>query len=94
MDTVKIEFEFPKEIFFQLNNTVTEFKSEILNSIAVDFYSKGKLTLKQAADLAGLCKTDFIKVLSFHNCSLFNWDENEINKELDEIDDLVDKLKK
>jgi len=94
MDTVKIELEFSKDVFAQLNDTVNEFKSEILNSIAIDFYPKGKLTLKQAGEIAGLCKTDFIKVLSFHNCSIFNWDENEITEELTGIDNLVEKLKK
>ena len=37
-------------------------KREILIALAVILYKEGKLTLKQAADLAGLSVEDFLRV--------------------------------
>ncbi|MCD4818540.1 MAG: UPF0175 family protein [Candidatus Cloacimonetes bacterium] len=89
MKSVKVEFNIPQDIILQLNESIAEFKCEILNSIAIEFYNKGKLTLGKAAELANLCKKDFIKLLSNNNSSLFNWDEKEIKNEMDSIDSFL-----
>ena len=93
MESVKIEFNIPKDIMSQLNESVNEFKSDIMNNIAIELYNKGKLTLSKSAELANLCKKDFIKLLSKNNSSLFNWDKNEIDEELNSIDNVLSKLK-
>ena len=93
MESVKIEFNIPKDLMFQLNESMNEFKCEVMNNIAIEFYNKGKLTLGKSAELANLCKKDFIKLLSNNNSSLFNWDKKEIEKELNSIDNVLSKLK-
>jgi len=93
MECVKVEFNIPKDVMFQLNDSLKEFKCEIMNNIAIEFYNKGKLTLGKSAELANLCKKDFIKLLSNNNSSLFNWDNEEIEEELNSIDRVLSKLK-
>ena len=93
MESVKVEFNIPKDVMFQLNDSLKEFKSEVMNNIAIEFYNKGKLTLGKSAELANLCKKDFIKLLSDNDSSLFNWDKDEIDKELNSIDNVLSKLK-
>jgi len=39
-------------------------KKDLKIAIAVQLYREGKLTLKQAADLADFCIEDFMKILS------------------------------
>ena len=55
-------------------------------AIAVQLYREGKLTLKQAADLADFCVEDFMKILSEKKVSVINWDEKELDKELENAD--------
>jgi len=48
---------------------------------AVQLYRDGKLTLKQAAELADFCVEDFMKILSEKKVSVISWDEGELNRE-------------
>jgi len=59
---------------------------DVKMAIAVQLYTEGKLTLKQASDLADLCLEDFMKVLSEKKVSIINWDEEELQKELKNAD--------
>jgi predicted HTH domain antitoxin len=54
----------------------------------MELYHSGKLPLGKSSQLAGLCKTDFIKLLSERDYSLFNWEEEEIKSELEMVDKL------
>ena len=57
-------------------------EKDVIIATAVQLYREGKLTLKQASDLADLCLEDFMKVLSEKKVSIINWDEEELRKEL------------
>ncbi len=47
-------------------------EDEVRLLVAVELYREGKLTLKQAAELADLCVEDFIKELSRREVSVVN----------------------
>ena len=49
--------------------------------LAAKLYESGKLSLGQAADLAGLSKVAFTEILSDYNVSLFNYPASEISKD-------------
>jgi len=55
-------------------------------ALAVQLYRDGKLTLKQAAELADFCVEDFMKILSEKKVSVINWDERELEKEMKNAD--------
>ena len=93
MDHIKIEFDIPKDIVIQLNYTIDELKTDIINNIAMELYNKGKISLSKAAQLANICKKDFIKLLSKNNFSLFNWDEDELNEEFFAVKKIEKKIK-
>ncbi len=57
--------------------------------LAVELYREGRLTLKQAADLAGLCVEDFMKELSRRKVSIINLDDEELKEELRVAEDIV-----
>jgi len=60
-------------------------KQEILITLAVILYKEGKLTLKQAADLAGLSVEDFLLELGKRKVSFTNITLEELREELEEI---------
>ncbi|MFW6194881.1 MAG: UPF0175 family protein [Halobacteriota archaeon] len=68
----KVVIEVPEELL----------ERDVKIAIAVQLYGEGKLTLKQASDLADLCLEDFMKVLSERKVSVINWGEEELQKEL------------
>ena len=55
---------------------------------AVELYRVGKVTLKQAAEIAGVCVEDFMKLLSRRKVSILNWTLNELKEELRSLDSL------
>jgi len=61
-------------------------EKDVRIAVAVQLYREGKLTLKQASDLADLCLEDFMKILSDKKVSIINWDEEELQKELKNAD--------
>ncbi|MCE4606778.1 MAG: UPF0175 family protein [Desulfurococcales archaeon] len=59
---------------------VDEYEARLI--LAVELYREGRLTLKHAADLAGLCVEDFMRELSRRKVSIINLGEEEIKEEL------------
>ena len=51
---------------------------EISKFLAAKLYESGKLSLGQAAELAGLSKVAFSEILSDFNVSLFNYPPSDI----------------
>ena len=50
--------------------------------LAAKLYEKGSLTLGQAAELAGYSKRTFMELLGNYDVSVFNYSENELEKDL------------
>lgn len=53
-------------------------KQEASMLLATKLYEQGKLSLGQAAELAGYSKRTFMELLGNYNVSLFNYDEQEL----------------
>ncbi len=54
---------------------------ELTLILASKLYEEGKLSLGQAADLAGVSKRTFMELLGDYGVSLFNYDVEEIEKD-------------
>ncbi|MCE4608224.1 MAG: UPF0175 family protein [Caldisphaeraceae archaeon] len=59
---------------------IDDYEARLL--LAIELYREGRLTLKQAAELAGLCVEDFMRELSRRKISIINLDEEELEEEL------------
>lgn len=53
--------------------------------LASQLYEKSKLSLGQAADIAGLSKRAFMEVLGHYGVSIFNYDGSELQRELKHV---------
>lgn len=58
-------------------------ESETKRFLAAKLYESGKLSLGQAAKLAGLSKVAFSEILADFNVSLFNYDPSEIKRDVE-----------
>ncbi len=59
---------------------IDEYEARLL--LAIELYREGRLTIKQAAELAGLCVEDFMRELSRRKISIINFDKEELEEEL------------
>jgi len=60
--------------------------------MAVQLYAKGKLSLGKSAELANLCKYDFVKLLAQNEVGIFNWDDEEIEREFNNVKKILGEL--
>jgi predicted HTH domain antitoxin len=51
-------------------------------ALAAQLYEMGKLSLGQAAELAGYTKATFIELLAKHNVSLFNYPADDLDSDI------------
>jgi predicted HTH domain antitoxin len=57
-------------------------KMQFAMFVASGFYKQGKLSLGQAAEMAGLSKRAFIELLASYNVSVFNYDVSELKNDV------------
>ena len=72
-----------KTIAFSIPDTVDLDKNEASMLFASKLYEKGKLSLGQAAELAGLSKRVFIELLGKYGVSVFNYPVSDIKKDFE-----------
>lgn len=71
-----------KTITFSIPDTVELDEYEAAMLFASKLYERGKLSLGQAAELAGVSKRAFIELLGKYGVSIFNYPVSDIQKDL------------
>lgn len=72
-----------KTLTIQIPETVDFDDFEALMAIASTLYSKGRLSLGQAADLAGLSKRAFMEALGAYGVSVFNYPSSDLDRDIE-----------
>ncbi|MEY3983954.1 MAG: hypothetical protein RL160_1513 [Bacteroidota bacterium] len=71
-----------KILTIHIPDTVDFDDQEALLAIAAGMYGKGKLTLGQAADLAGMSKQAFMEILGDYGVSVFNFPSSDLDRDI------------
>jgi predicted HTH domain antitoxin len=66
-----VTFELPEEVFSALRCSPEEFVGELRLAAAVHWYTRGLISQEKAANIAGLDRTDFLKVLAREQVEVF-----------------------
>lgn len=66
-----------------LPKTVKLEERELVMILATKLYEQGKLSLGQAAELAGFSKRAFVEILGDYGVSIFNYSPDELEKDLE-----------
>lgn len=69
------------EIKVELPSNLSEDEAKLL--LAVKLYEVGKVSLGQAAKLAGFSKRAFIEVLSRYKVPIYNYSPDDLRQEMD-----------
>ncbi|HEV7381798.1 MAG TPA: UPF0175 family protein [Dyadobacter sp.] len=65
-------------ITLQVPDSLAEYQNDTVRFIASKLYESGKLSLGQAADMAGLSKIAFSEILQDYGVSVLNYPVSEI----------------
>jgi predicted HTH domain antitoxin len=87
----EINIEIDKSILYTLKESKKEFKKELLFNNALVLYRKNKLSLGKAAELAGYSRLDFITKLQDEGEPIFDYDEEILDKMMQNTD-IVSKM--
>lgn len=72
LNTVELKLELPSNLS----------KDEVQTFLAVKLYEAERVSLGQAAKLAGYSKRTFIEILGRHQVPVFNYSPDELREEL------------
>ena len=70
-----------KTVTFNLPDNIELDEHEIEMLVASRLYESGKLSLGQAAEIAGLSKRTFAELLYKYNVSIFNYPVSDLKKD-------------
>jgi len=93
MGKTKLEIDMPSELLFLLRETEEGFKEKVKLWLATKMFEEGKLSLEQAAELAGYSKTAFIEILGKSRVSIFNYPVEELKEDVEDIKEAIDEKK-
>ena len=71
-----------RTLTIQIPGTVDLDDKEARMALASKLYELGKLTLGQAADMAGYSKETFMELLADYGVSFFNYSTDELDEDL------------
>lgn len=70
-----------RDLTIELPENLNLNAQEVKRFLAAKMFEVGKLTLGQAAELAGLSKTAFSEILSDYKVSLINYPSSDISRD-------------
>lgn len=82
MLTRNIDLSITEDIFLALNENQEQFKKDMKVYAAIKFFEAGKLSVGKAAKLGEMKKMEFIKLLSSHRVSVYNYPSDELKDDL------------
>jgi len=71
-----------KTVSLKIPDTVELDDRDIAMIVASSLYEKGKLSLGQAAELAGLSKRTFVELLGKYDVSVFNYPPSDLMRDV------------
>jgi predicted HTH domain antitoxin len=72
----------PDSAFSAVRRSPAEFAREMKLAAAIHWYQRGTLSQERAAELAGLNRRDFIRVLAYESIDVFVLDNDSLAREL------------
>jgi predicted HTH domain antitoxin len=79
----KSKIEYPEDILLALKQKESDFLNNLKMFVAMKYYELRKLSLGKAAELAGIEKKDFIRLLSQNKITIFMLSKEELIRDLE-----------
>ncbi len=79
--TKTVTIEIPIGVFAALKQTTDEFAQSLRMAAAIKWYEEGMVSQGKAAEIAGLCREDFIMALGQFKVSPFQYSAEDVLRE-------------
>ena len=73
----RVALSIPEEILYDTKMSAKETEDFVRKAVAIRYYTTKKISLGYCADIAGMSKTAFIKLLGENGISIFQFDSLE-----------------
>ncbi|RJR27512.1 MAG: UPF0175 family protein [Desulfobacteraceae bacterium] len=97
MGNVQAVIDLPEQLYLSLSAsglTKEKIATESRKLLALKCFRDRTLSLGRSAELSGLSKWDFIEFLSDNNVPVLDYEEDELAREFETSEKLVERLKK
>lgn len=81
MDTITLEVPMPKEMFLTLGLSEGEAVETMKRSFVIEQYKRERISSGKAAELLGMRKLDFIRLLAEQGIPYFDYTDEELEEE-------------
>ena len=81
MDTITLEVPMPKEIFLTLGLSERKAIETMKSAFAIELYKRERISSGRAAELLGMRKLDFIRLLAEEGIPYFDYTDEELEEE-------------
>lgn len=71
MESLKVQLELPRDLLGALDVPETELEPQLRQLIALELFRQNRISSGKAAELLGISKTAFIRLLARHNIPYF-----------------------
>jgi predicted HTH domain antitoxin len=78
----EITVRLPDEAFAALRRSPEEFARAMKLAAAIHWYERGEISQEKAAEIAGLDRTDFLKMLAHEQQNAFVVDLDDLKREI------------
>ena len=79
---LSISFELPESAFSSFKKTPLELGIEMKKAAVVKFYETGDLSQNKAAEILGVSRKEFLKILSSFKVTVLDYDALSLKKEI------------
>jgi len=80
------------EIFYVLKKDIANIQSDMMKSLAMQYFKERQLSLGLSAKMAGMAKNDFVELLGRNSIDMYQYTNEELQEEFDLIDKIVEGL--
>ncbi|MFQ6093712.1 MAG: UPF0175 family protein [bacterium] len=93
MKPVSLQVDFPEDVFFTLRKSKRGLEQEVKKIVALELFRQRRLSSGKAAQLAGMCLSDFMDLTREHKIPWVEYTEEELKKEVEEAREIVSHLR-
>ena len=88
-----ISMPISDEIIFVLKKDVRNIQSDMMKSLAMQYFKEKRLSLGLSAKMAGMMKNDFVEYLGANNIDIYQYTDGELQEEFSLVDRLAEGLR-
>jgi len=79
---MQIVLNLPESSFSALRTTPEEFAREMKHAAVAKWYEMGKISQAKGAEICGVSRAEFLRILGEHQVSILQYDETTLESEL------------